>query len=187
MPNTSIKYYIVLFIFIITSHKAIANDTSLRNYALFNNGKLQMIVSDTWRDKTEQQLPHLPPTIVFTPLYGTSFHISISPFWAYKEGLVMPSLEDIEQLINIAAENAKEQAVEGSISISKFESTSNKGHYYSATDKAPKPGEYKYMTQGMIRVGELFVTFTILTNDDSIDITDEALVMLSNAEHVQSE
>ncbi len=186
LNNNFIKYLTILIILIAVSHNVFANDTSMRSYVLSNNGSLQLTVSDTWRDKTEQPLNQFPPTIVFTPLNGTDFHISVSPMWPYKENLVMPSIEDIEQLVDIAAENAKDQAVENSITINEFENKLNKGYYYSATDKAPKPGEYKYMTQGMIRIGELFVTFTILTNDNSITIVDDALKMISGAVHLHS-
>lgn len=187
MPNTSFKYFIVLLFLVAASHNVVANDTSIRSYTLFNKGSLQLIVPDSWRDKTEQQLTYLPPTITFTPLHGTSFHILISPMWAYREDINLPSLEETKQLIDIAAEHAKEQAVEGSISKHEFNSMENKGYYYSATDKAPKPGEYKYMTQGMLRIGELFCTFTILTNDNSIGISEDAVKMLSDAVHLQNE
>ncbi len=181
------KYLLILFFLIVASVNVFGDEKTLRKYPLYDHGNLQLSVSDSWRDKTEQQLNYLPPTIMFTPLYGTSFHILVSPMWAYKEGLVMPTVEEIKQLINLAAESAKDQAVEDSIIINQFEDTPNNGYYYSATDKAPKPGEYKYMTQGMLRIGELFTTFTILTNDDSVDVAAEALSMLSGAIHLQKE
>jgi hypothetical protein len=181
--NLMIKHLTLLFI-LIMSQIVFANETSTRRYRLFNNGNLQLIVPDTWRDKTEQQLSHLPPTIIFTPLSGTSFHISVSPMWANRKDISLPSLEDTKELVDIAAEHAKEQAIEGSISTHELLDKDNKGYYYTATDKAPKPGEYKYMTQGMIRIGELFTTFTILTNDNSLAIAGDALKMISSGEHL---
>ena len=47
------------------------------------------------------------------------------------------------------------------------------GYYFSITDKAPsiKAGEYKYMTQGGVPVGDLLVMFTIFSNErDSADV-----------------
>jgi hypothetical protein len=47
------------------------------------------------------------------------------------------------------------------------------GYHFSVTDKAPsiKPGEFKYMTQGGIPVGNLLVMFTIFSNEkDSVDV-----------------
>ena len=49
--------------------------------------------------------------------------------------------------------------------------------------KAPKPGEYKYMTQGMLVVRELAVSFTILTNDGQQQVVQDALTMLKSATH----
>jgi hypothetical protein len=33
------------------------------------------------------------------------------------------------------------------------------GFYFFATDRAPGPGEYKYLTQGIVRVGEISLAF----------------------------
>jgi len=47
------------------------------------------------------------------------------------------------------------------------------GYYFSITDRAPsiKAGEYKYMTQGGVPVGDLLVMFTIFYNEkDSLDV-----------------
>jgi TIR domain len=46
------------------------------------------------------------------------------------------------------------------------------------------PGEYKYMTQGIISLQTIILTFTILTNDDPISVVISALDMLRGAVHV---
>jgi hypothetical protein len=51
------------------------------------------------------------------------------------------------------------------------------------TDHAPKPGEYKHMTQGILPVGILMLPFTVYTNDGQQDIVTEALTMLKSAIH----
>jgi hypothetical protein len=53
------------------------------------------------------------------------------------------------------------------------------------TDKAPNPGEYKYLTQGMLRVSELVVSFSILTNDGQEQVREDALALLKSAVHLQ--
>jgi hypothetical protein len=55
------------------------------------------------------------------------------------------------------------------------------GYYYTVTDKAPKPGEFKLMTQGMFGLVDLRVSFTILTNEGQEGTVKEALAMLSSA------
>ena len=59
------------------------------------------------------------------------------------------------------------------------------GYYFSATDKAPKPEEFAYLTQGMLLVGELAVTFSVLTNDGQEKVRDAALDMLKRAVQVK--
>jgi hypothetical protein len=58
------------------------------------------------------------------------------------------------------------------------------GYYFSATDREPKPGEFKYLTQGMLLVGDVIVAFSILTNDAQEKVRDQALAMLKSASHV---
>ena len=57
-----------------------------------------------------------------------------------------------------------------------FQGRSGPG-FYSATDRAPKPGEFKFLTQGIVRVGELAVTFTI-PNDGQEAVVKQALEAL---------
>ena len=81
------------------------------------------------------------------------------------------------------AQQAQSQAVEAHIEVKELMGTSAKGYYFFATDRAPKPGEYKYMTQGILPVGELVVTFTVLTNDGQMPVVEAALEMLRRAVH----
>jgi hypothetical protein len=75
--------------------------------------------------------------------------------------------------------------VETNIGVIEFAGSSGPGFYFSVTDRAPKPDEYKFMTQGMLKVSDLVMTFTILTNDGQEQIARDALAMLRSAIHVQ--
>jgi hypothetical protein len=48
-----------------------------------------------------------------------------------------------------SAQSAKSQAVEETLRIVELRGSSDRGHYFSATDKAPGLGEYKLRTQGI--------------------------------------
>ena len=52
------------------------------------------------------------------------------------------------------------------------------GYYFSATDRAPEPGGYKYLTQGVLGMHELRVAFTVLANGQSQEPTAQALELL---------
>lgn len=72
--------------------------------------------------------------------------------------------EAIKGLVQESVERVRPQAVEKTLRLVGLQGSSSKGYYFFTTDKAPKPGEYKFMTRGVLAVGDLIVTFTILTN-----------------------
>jgi hypothetical protein len=73
------------------------------------------------------------------------------------------------------------QAVEKAVTIQELRGKQTVGYYYSLTDRAPPPGEYKYITQGELLVGELLTTFTILHQDAMLPDKKLALAMFADA------
>jgi hypothetical protein len=55
------------------------------------------------------------------------------------------------------------------------------GYYIFATDRAPAPGEWKYLWQGMINIDAAPFAFTILTNDGQEAIAKAALELIRSA------
>lgn len=55
------------------------------------------------------------------------------------------------------------------------------GYYFSATDKAPRSDEHKYLTQGAMAVDDLLLTFTVLTDKADSSIVKTALDVLRSA------
>jgi hypothetical protein len=76
--------------------------------------------------------------------------------------------------------------VEGVLPLQEIKGVDGRGFYFTATDRAPKPGEAKYLTQGIIRVGEISLAFTVLTNDGQEAVVRAALEMLRTAVHRQN-
>ena len=76
-------------------------------------------------------------------------------------------------------------AVEKDIKLVEFKGASGPGFYFFATDSAPRPGEFTYMTRGVLAVGELSVMFTVLTNKGQDNEIEAGLAMLRSAVHDQ--
>jgi hypothetical protein len=57
------------------------------------------------------------------------------------------------------------QSVEKSLDVKPFGSGERRGSKVCATDRAPKPKEYKYVCQGVLTSGDAAVIFTLLYND----------------------
>ena len=162
-----------------------ADATATRKFPLPERGDFQMTVPTAWNDQLHQPPQALPPTIAFRARQGKPFEVLVTPIWRARPGIPVATKDTIRQNVQKAANDAKSQAVEEAISIVEFSGSAGPGYYFSATDKAPKPGEYKYMTQGMLKVNDLTVTFTILTNDGQEQVTTDAIGMLKSAVHVQ--
>lgn len=157
-----------------------AEETIIRDYALPSHGAIYLKVPKQWKDEVKQPPNDLPPTIVFRPPLGDSFQVLITPIWPYKDRPTL-SLEKIEQLVRQNAEKTEPQAIERNIEVKKLKGASGQGYYFSATDRAPAPGEYKYMTQGMFRIDDLAITFTILTQDKQDTTLTRTFDMISKA------
>jgi hypothetical protein len=87
------------------------------------------------------------------------------------------SAEDIARLVSASAEQAAAHSVEGNLKVESFSAGRVQGSYFSATDKAPKPGEFKYMSQGLAALGDLAVTFTALSHADPVGARDAMLAI----------
>lgn len=155
--------------------------TSSRRYALPDHGHLVLPVPVDWEDRVGEAPNRMPPTIRFTPPSGESFKILITPIWPIPKDRPPQSGDEMRAGVERAAQGLKPRAVETELPIVEFPGRSGAGFYFSATDRAPQPGEYKYLTQGIVRIGELSVTFTILTNDGQEAVVKQALEALKGA------
>ena len=160
---------------------AVAADGARKTYPVPDKTKLELSVPTGWKDEVREGDRGMPPTIVFTPREGPTFQVLVTPIWRPRPDVPVPTSEQIRDSVQRVAEQMKTQAVEKELPVVEFEGATGPGYYFSATDKAPAPNEFKYLTQGMLLVGELAVTFSILTNDGQEKVRDEALAMLKAA------
>jgi hypothetical protein len=172
----------ILILVLVTS--SFAGDTTIRNYVLLDHGQLQVKVPALWSEDVRQPPNRLPPTITFTPRSGEQFQMLITPIWPSRKEQPGPTTEAIKRQVNDAAAHARLQALEKIILLKELNGVSGKGYYFSATDRAPGPGEYKYLTQGALPVGDLLITFTILTNNGQQSAINSGIELLKSAVHL---
>jgi hypothetical protein len=152
------------------------------SFQLPKHGELQLAVPEGWVSKLNQPPGEVPPTISIGTKAGQPFEVKITPFWRKGEdGRVYESA--LREQTEAAAAEAQPQAVEKKLTLKEITGTEGRGYYFTATDRAPKPGEYKYMAQGMLKLGNLALAFTVLSNDGQADLLATALQLLSTAEH----
>jgi hypothetical protein len=174
-----------LALLLAASTAAVAADTVAKRYALPDKSSLQVMMPAAWKDEVRQRQPGVPPTIVFTPREGASFQVLLTPIRRPRPDMPLATPEQVRASVQRAADDAKSQAVEGTLPLAEIEGASGTGYYFSATDKAPAQGDYKYLTEGMVQVADLTLAFTILTNDGQQQAKATALDMVKSATRVQ--
>jgi hypothetical protein len=173
--------YILSIILLVSSAANAAPSASPQSFKLPGHGELQLRVPDSWAAVVSQPSENLPPTIVLKAKAGQPFQILVTPVWAVRGGGLLPGLAEVKQEVGAAAKEAAPQSVEGTLPLQALSGASNHGYFFKATDRAPKAGEFKYLTQGIVCLGEINVAFTILTNDGQDSVIKAALDAMREA------
>ena len=150
-----------------------------KKYPLPDNTTLVLSVPPGWKDELRAKEGSTPATIFLTPNDGTPFQVFVTPVGRAKPDA--GTAAQMRQSVQESADKVKPRAVESVLAVAEFTGATGPGYYFSATDSAPPPGEFKYLTQGMLLVGEVVVSFGVLTNDGQEKVKDQALSMLKNA------
>ena len=155
-------------------------DLEVREYKIPGNGALALELPSTWTDGFGQPPKGLPPTLAIA-LQDKSIYLKITVFSNAKSAPSYNSPDELMSSTLYAGNNLLPGAVESKISIDEISGSSSHGYYFTVTDAAPKPGDYKYLRQGFIAVNNLQLGFTLLSHQrDSADIST-ALSTLGSA------
>jgi hypothetical protein len=176
------RYLVLSLAIVVASPFARAEEAAVRSYPLHEHGNFQVKAPESWKDSVAEPGDGLPPTITFTPKAGAPFKILLTPLFSAQLDLKKPTADEIKVKLQRGADEMAKQAVEKTIEVKSLKGSTNIGYYFAATDRAPKPGEFKFLNQGVVLVENVLVTFTILTNDGQDAVVTAALSMLSAAE-----
>ena len=178
------RYGLLVAIFLCTFWQCpvvVAGPTESTTYVIPDAGILTLEVPLSWSDSKSQIPDEMPRTIYFSPTQGEAFEVLMTFRWNARQD---PSVKEAQFLRSIAAraaEMAAAQATEKSLPIQRMPIKSGEMFFFSATDKAPRPGEYKFMTQGSMLIGDIAGTFTILTNDTNTSVAIDAMNVIRTA------
>jgi len=163
-----------------------AGPKGVRKYPIPDRGMLELNVPNSWRDKVHKPQENLPSTIIFTPASGNDFEVLITVVWSKKGEPGFNSPDRVRALLEKDGKRILPKTVETKIVLQELKGVHNTGYYFSVTDKAPDPGEYRYMTQGKIGVGNLFLSFTLLNRVKESESAKDALAMIREAKQLKN-
>jgi hypothetical protein len=138
-------------------------------------GAVVLPLPDDWNAQTRQTLPGQPDTAQIAPKDPHDMTMLVTVLVAPKGEDFHPTAEDVRASVQRALRSIQPTAVEQNIPVVDMGMRGAPGYYFFATDKHPKPDEYKYLTQGQVGLGDAVMLFTILTNGDPHALSDRAL------------
>ena len=188
MPLRKYAMLAVAFLLLVLSPsagQALSNQFTLD---LGEAGSLAMTLPPGWAGEVASQGGAMPPTIAIRQEGSDRFVLLVTPIWAGPNAPPdFGTPDSLRRIVESSAAEIAPGAVEDKLTIEPI-GGGKSGFMFSATDsslvgRTPPPGEYLYLTQGALMVGELLCTFTILTNERPSGIIDQALQMLRGADH----
>jgi hypothetical protein len=167
--------------FLITSIALAGGLKVVKKYPIPEHGTLELNVPTSWKSEVHQPQENMPPTIIFKPASGDDFQVLVTALWSKKEEPDFNSQDKVRTLVEKDSQKLLPNTVEAKIVLQEIKGVNNTGYYFSVTDKAPNPGEYRYMTRGAIGVGNLLLNTTILHRIKETGSVKDALSMLREA------
>jgi hypothetical protein len=124
-----------------------------------------------------------PPALQlrFRPEIGDAFDVQVTSVWLDAARLKETTPAFLKELTTKRAAGLLSQAVEKEAHLNQLTGAESKGFYFSLTDKAPEPGDYKYMSEGCFVTGEVMTVFTMLYRDATCPDCEQVLRMFSEA------
>jgi len=171
----------LLALFLVPNIISAASQKKIRKYPIPEHKTLELNVPTSWKDKVHKPQANMPATIIFDPAKGNDFQVLITVMWSKIGDRDFNSQEKARTFIEKDSQKLLPNAAEPKILLQELKGVNNTGYYFSITDKAPDPGEYRYMTRGAIGVGDLLLNFTILHRVKDSQAVRDALSVLREA------
>ena len=155
----------------------------MMSYWVPGHGTVDLAVPKSWRVVNTGGEDEPPLTLKFLLDQGSSsmFMLSLAPMnLAEFEG---EDTVELRRRVLRGGEELLPESVENRVQVRILEGRDVVGYYFSLTDKAPKPDEYGYITQGAAIVGDLVMTFTLLSMDDNSISREQVVELVKSARH----
>jgi hypothetical protein len=178
--------FIFLLTTLIASAPAVAEQYAVKRYVLPSYGEIEFTIPADWKDDIRRPPNKLPPTIRFTTPNEQHMSMLITLLWPDRPDMKMPGADWMKSRLEEAKKGIQSQAVEDELVTHSFTGGSGNGFYFKATDRSPEKNDFKYMTHGMLRIGEVLASFTILNNEGHHAQAEEGLAVLQRAVHHQA-
>lgn len=172
------KTIVCCFAFCVVSVLVFPQASSPRIFAIPGYGQLLLQVPEAWKDELYQPANNRPPTVIITPMNTAPFKVMINVATVTPEVMQALDAETLRQMAESAAINATAHTLEKSLAVKELTGPALQGFYFSASEKAPRENDFLFMTQGIARLENMMLVFSIYTNAGQEAVVQAALEML---------
>jgi len=136
--------------------------THTREYFLGRYGTLVFGLPKDWKDESKNPKGDVPPTLKITRSKPQRAEALVTPVWS-SSGAQPPTDLEVRALVKAQGERLLQDSVEKELVLLELNTSDVHGYYYTLSDRNPKRGGYPFVTQGMVSVGGLVMSFGVLT------------------------
>ncbi len=158
-----------------------------KRFAIPGHGSLLLNVPAEWRvaDKSTANPPAV--TLSVRPATGDSFNLQVTALWPEPAKMAAMTPEVIKERVQATSKDLLKQSVEKEAPLLELRGKETLGYYFSLTDRESQntAGDYKYIAQGTVTVGEVVLIFTFLHREPATPAKNQALQMVADAVYVK--
>lgn len=155
-----------------------------RMFDVPDHGQLVLSVPDGWTAAVEEREGEPWPTIKLGPHDGDGFSMLVTPMFDPRDLAQSPQpAATARRFAQTSLDRRAPDAAERTLVLEELGGPLP-GWLFTATDPAPKPGEWSHVTQGTAALGPFVVFFSLLTHGEDVAARAPALEMIRSARHV---
>jgi hypothetical protein len=165
---------------------------AVEGYPIPEHGKLLLDIPDSIDASIEQPADNGPPGILLRPRQNPVYAVLVVVSWRTSEDADFGTDSHLQRVLRSEAAPYLEQLGLKDISPTKLSTDGHPGYAYtlvdsSLIDKPPQPGEFPYLRQGVIVVGELLLKYNIFMHFKDPDPVPGIERILGTAVHEAAE
>jgi len=155
-----------------------------RLFEIPDHGRLRMAIPLEWKAASQESKEVHAVTVRIQPNRGDAFDTKLTTIWLDAAALARMTPDTIKSNVKRSGDGLLAQATDKSLIIEELKGGDVSGFYYTLGDSDPKPGEYRYITQGSFLTGNLLAAFTIMHHQPNTEDVTRVLRMLAGSRHV---
>ena len=145
-------------------------------------GTLTFPLPEGWRVLASTTDSASPLTL--GPSNGRAFEVRVIPLTSPQTSIPPSTPESLSGQANANAKRRARDALEPALSVRQFRAGDSFGYYYSFTDKAPKPGDFRHYTEGLAQIAGYPITFVVISEQASAELLTQVLNFLQRGRRV---